>query len=174
MGLTGEGNQSPTGMPVPPFDPELAVALAALDARAREPITPANLAARQERDATSRPRPAAEDLRAEGRFEVSEFQVPGPPDGPAVTLVSARPAGLAGRPLPLLYYVHGGGMVMGNAWSVLPRILREWALPLELAVISVECRASPRSRRSPTLRVDSLLGLAMHGTRRRSLIRPDP
>ncbi|MFE4722986.1 alpha/beta hydrolase, partial [Streptomyces sp. NPDC056728] len=67
---------------------------------------------------------------------------PGPPDGPEVTLVSARPSGLVG-PLPLLYYMHGGAMVMGNAWSVLPRILREWAQPLDMAVISVEYRLAP-------------------------------
>lgn len=35
---------------------------------------------------------------------------------------------------------------MGNAWSVLPRILREWALPLELAVVSVEYRLAPGTR----------------------------
>ncbi|MFC9292959.1 alpha/beta hydrolase [Streptomyces sp. NPDC057011] len=129
----------------PPFDPEVGAALSALGAEATEPITPDNLEARQERDATARPRPTAEDLRADGRFEVEEFRVPGPPDGPEVTLVSARPAGLAG-PLPLLYYMHGGAMIMGNAWSVLPRILREWVLPLELAVISVEYRLAPRTR----------------------------
>ncbi|MFK0223226.1 alpha/beta hydrolase [Streptomyces vinaceus] len=146
MGLTGQGSQPPTGMPVPPVDPELAVALDALDEEARAPLTPDNLAARQRRDAASRPRPTAEDLRAGGRFEVAELRVPGPPGAPEVTLVSARPSGLAGRPLPLLYYMHGGGMVMGNAWSVLPRILREWALPLELAVLSVEYRLAPRAR----------------------------
>ncbi|MEV7520483.1 alpha/beta hydrolase [Streptomyces sp. NPDC091371] len=129
----------------PPFDPELGLVLAALSKEAREPITPDTLRARQERDAASRPRPTAEDLRAGGRFEVTELSVPGPPGGPEVTLVSARPAGLAG-PLPLLYYMHGGAMVMGNAWSVLPRILREWALPLELAVISVEYRLAPHVR----------------------------
>lgn len=129
----------------PPFDPELAVALAALGPAVREPVTPGNLAARQELDATTRPRPTADDLRADGRFEVSELRVPGPPGGPEVTLVSARPAGLTG-PLPLLYYLHGGAMVMGNAWSVLPRILREWARPLEMAVVSVEYRLAPRTR----------------------------
>ncbi|RLU83647.1 esterase [Streptomyces griseocarneus] len=128
-----------------PLDPELAAALAALGDRAREPFTPENLAARQERDAADRPRPTVEDLRADGRFEVDELSVPGAPGGPDVTLVSARPAGVAG-PLPLLYYLHGGGMIMGNAWSVLPRLLREWALPLGLAVISVEYRLAPRTR----------------------------
>ncbi|WP_406379478.1 hypothetical protein [Streptomyces sp. NBC_01618] len=43
--------------------------LAALGKESREPITPGNLAARQERDAVSRPRPTAEDLRTGGRFE---------------------------------------------------------------------------------------------------------
>ncbi|MFI8500765.1 alpha/beta hydrolase [Streptomyces sp. NPDC085524] len=134
----------PVPSPAPPFDPELAVVLAALGEGAREPITPDNLGARQERDASARPRPTAEDLRADGRFEVTEFRVPGPPHGPDVTLVGVRPAGLAG-PLPLLYYMHGGAMIMGNAWSVLPRILREWALPLGLAVLSVEYRLAPRT-----------------------------
>ncbi|MFI6469659.1 alpha/beta hydrolase [Streptomyces sp. NPDC050516] len=108
-----------------------------------EPFTPENLAARQERDAMARPRPAAEDLRAGGHFEVEELRVPA--DGRDVTLVSARPAGVSG-PLPLLYYLHGGGMIMGNAWSVLPRLLRELALPLKLAVISVEYPLAPRTR----------------------------
>ncbi|WP_373041056.1 alpha/beta hydrolase [Streptomyces sp. NRRL S-448] len=59
--------------------------------------------------------------------------------------MSARPAGTTG-PLPLLYDVHGGGMVMGNAPSVLPQLLREWALPLGLAVISVEYGLAPRAQ----------------------------
>ncbi|GAA2628210.1 MULTISPECIES: alpha/beta hydrolase [Streptomyces] len=125
----------------PPFDPELGRVLAALGGAVHDPLTPANLAARQEQDAATRPRPTAHDLRADGLFEVAELRVP----GRDVTLVSARPAGAAG-PLPLLYYMHGGGMVMGNAPSVLPQLLREWALPLGLAVISVEYGLAPRAQ----------------------------
>ncbi|MDH6115159.1 acetyl esterase/lipase [Kitasatospora sp. MAP12-15] len=134
-----------TAYVAPPFDPELSAALAALGDQAREPVTPDNLAARQERDATTRPRPTVRDLRADGRFEVDELRVPGASGAPDVTLVSARPAGIAG-PLPLLYYLHGGGMIMGNAWSVLPQLLHEWAHTLELAVISVEYRLAPQAR----------------------------
>lgn len=130
---------------MPPFDPELGVALAALGDEAREPFTPENLAARQERDAAARPRPTVRDLRADGWFEVDELRVPGASGGQDVTLVSARPAGIAG-PLPLLYYMHGGGMITGNAWSVLPKLLRDWALALELAVISVEYRLAPQAQ----------------------------
>ncbi|WP_406504507.1 alpha/beta hydrolase [Streptomyces sp. NBC_00212] len=128
---------------MPPFDPELGSALGRLGAGVTEPFTPENLAARQERDAMARPRPSAEDLRAGGHFEVEELRVLA--GGRDVTLVSARPAGVSG-PLPLLYYLHGGGMIMGNAWSVLPRLLGELALPLKLAVISVEYPLAPRTR----------------------------
>lgn len=129
---------------VPPFDPELSVVLEALGDAARESVTPENLAARQESAAVSRPSPTVEELRADGRFEVEELRVPGAPGAPEVTLVSARPAGIT-RPLPLLYYMHGGGMIMGNAGSVLPQVLRDWALPLELAVLSVEYRTAPQT-----------------------------
>ncbi|MEU7032954.1 alpha/beta hydrolase fold domain-containing protein [Streptomyces sp. NPDC046237] len=130
----------------PPFDPELSAVLAALGDAWREPLTPENLATHQEQDAATRPRPTVLELRADGRFEVEELRVPGAPGGgPDVTLVSARPAGIT-RPLPLLYYMHGGGMVMGNAWSVLPGLLDDWALTLELAVVSVEYRLAPQAR----------------------------
>lgn len=145
MDLSPPPGPLPKAGAAPAFDPELHAALAALGGAAREPLTAQNLAARQEQDAAARPRPTARDLRADGRFEVDELRVPGAQGGPDVTLVSARPAGLAG-PLPLLYYMHGGGMIMGNAWSVLPELLRSWALPLELAVVSVEYRLAPRTR----------------------------
>ncbi|MFF3859620.1 alpha/beta hydrolase [Streptomyces sp. NPDC002209] len=148
MGVAGvpwEHGPVPAPRHAPPFDPELGAALAARGEGAKEPVTLEGLAARQERDAAARPRPTVRELRADGRFEVEELRAPGPRDGREVTLVSAWPAGITG-PLPLLYYMHGGGMIMGNAWSVLPRLLREWALPLRLAVISVEYRLAPQAQ----------------------------
>ncbi|MFC8277519.1 alpha/beta hydrolase [Streptomyces sp. NPDC057271] len=140
MDLTPERPQAGA----PPFDPELSVVLAALGEGATVPLTPEDLAAVQERDVATRPRPTVRELRAGGRFEVEELRVPGAPGGPDVTLVSARPAGIT-RPLPLLYYMHGGGMIMGNAPSVLPGVLDAWAVTLELAVISVEYRLAPHA-----------------------------
>ncbi|MFD9793947.1 alpha/beta hydrolase [Streptomyces sp. NPDC059070] len=143
-----DGGDGPTDADVagaPALDPELAAALAAAGPAATEPYTPGNLAARQARDAAVRPRPSLRDLRADGRFQVEEVRVPGAAGDPDVTVVSARPAGAAG-PLPLLYYLHGGGMISGNAHSVLPRLLREWSEPLGLAVVSVEYRLAPGTR----------------------------
>ncbi len=50
-------------------------------------------------------------------------------------------------------------MIMGNAWSVLPCILRDWALPLGLAVVSVEYRLAPQAR-YPSQIEDCHAGLA--------------
>ncbi|MFI9273514.1 alpha/beta hydrolase [Kitasatospora sp. NPDC052896] len=148
MGASGTPSQhgpASTARHAPPLDPELRTALTAVGGDAREPVTLEGLAARQQRDAAARPRPTVRELQAGGRFAVEELRVPGTQGSREVRLVSARPAGIAG-PLPVLYYMHGGGMIMGNAWSVLPRLLREWALPLRLAVISVEYRLAPRAQ----------------------------
>ncbi|MFD8755766.1 alpha/beta hydrolase [Kitasatospora sp. NPDC059577] len=145
------------GWRVPPLDPQVGAAVAAAGAGAREVLTAEGLAAWQRRDAAARPRPTLDRLRDGGRFEVAQWRVPRA-DGSEVTLVSGRPAGVRGA-LPLLYYVHGGGMVTGNAWSVLPRLLRSWALPLGLAVVSVEYRLAPGTR-FPGALEDCYAGLA--------------
>ncbi|WP_234322918.1 alpha/beta hydrolase [Streptomyces sp. NRRL S-350] len=155
----GDGS---TARRVPPLDPQVgaavAAAVAAAGERARQVLTPEGLTAWQERDAAARPRPTLDRLRDGGRFEVAEVRVPRADGCGDVTLVSARPAGVR-EELPLLYYVHGGGMVTGNAWSVLPRLLRAWALPLGLAVVSVEYRLAPRTR-FPGAVEDCYAGLA--------------
>ena len=133
-----------TTQPVPPYDAELGAALRALGDLSAHRLTRENLPAQRQRDAAHRPRPTAVELRADGRFTVEELRVPGAVGSPDVTLVYARPADATG-PLPVLYYLHGGGMIMGNAWSVLPRILRDWSAPLGLAVMSVEYRLAPET-----------------------------
>ncbi|MFG2329669.1 alpha/beta hydrolase [Streptomyces sp. NPDC048604] len=148
---------------VPQVDPELA---AGLGEGGRVRITPENLAEVQRRDVQVRPRPSVEELRADGRFEVEELRAGD------VTLVAGRPAGTAG-PLPVLYYMHGGGMVMGNARSVMPRLLDEWAQPLGLAVVSVEYRLAPQAQ-YPESQEDCYAGLLATADRADALgIDPD-
>ncbi|MER8185215.1 alpha/beta hydrolase [Kitasatospora sp. NPDC094015] len=142
---THPATATPAPAVAPPLDHELAAVLDEFGDALRDPLTPENLAARQQQDAAVRPRPTLRELGADGRFEVAEHRVPGPPDAPEVTLISARPTGIAG-PLPVLYYLHGGGMVIGNAASVLPQLLRERDLTPELAVVSVEYRLAPQTR----------------------------
>ncbi|MFI9784313.1 alpha/beta hydrolase [Kitasatospora sp. NPDC051984] len=112
-------------------DREVAAAVAARGG-VPAPLTPDRLREWQRADATARPRPGLRELTDGGRFSV------GVGDG----VVWARPAEARGR-LPVLHYLHGGGLIGGNAYAVLPRVLRELAEPLGLAVVSVEYPLAP-------------------------------
>ncbi|MET1071518.1 MAG: alpha/beta hydrolase fold domain-containing protein, partial [Umezawaea sp.] len=93
--------------PPPPFDPELAAALEAM------PELPPSLTidivglmreANAERDATD------DDLARGGAFEVAHHTADGPHGD--VPLLVVRPAGATTT--AAVYYIHGGGMVMGD------------------------------------------------------------
>src|SRR5689334_19715158 len=47
-------------------------------------------------------------------IEVTEYTIPGPEGAPEVRVQVHIPTKLA-RPLPVLFWVHGGGYVMGSA-----------------------------------------------------------
>ncbi|GIM90658.1 alpha/beta hydrolase [Paractinoplanes toevensis] len=66
-------------------------------------------------------------------------------DGPA-RLTILRPAGpAAATPPPLVFWIHGGGMVMGNRYSQLD-IPVEWLERFGATVVSVEYRLAPEAR----------------------------
>lgn len=135
---------APPGPP-PPFDPELADGLAAF--RAQGPARPASLtpdlipAARRLRAETD-PVPTDAELSCDGAFEVSHRRVPGPAGGPAVPLVICRPAGSTG-PVPALYFIHGGGMVLGDHRTGLPTGALRWAREIGAGLVSVGYRLAP-------------------------------
>ena len=111
---------TPTGPP-PPFDPELAAALAAIgDLLPRELTLDLIPAMRQPNPAM--PRPSDDDLRRGGTFDVTERLVPGPQGAPDVSLLICRPAGVT-TPLAAIYHVHGGGMIIGDNRTGLPLVL---------------------------------------------------
>ena len=125
--------------PPPPFDPELAAGLAAM------PELPPSITmeivtmmreASTVRDATD------DDLRRGGKFDVTERAVPGLPGDPDVSLLILRPT-TATIARPAVYYVHGGGMVMGsNRGSDMNKAL-DLAEELDLVFVSVEYRLAP-------------------------------
>jgi acetyl esterase/lipase len=83
------------------------------------------------------------DLTMDGAFEVTEPTAPGPGGAPGVPLLVCRPAApAAGTGRPLLYHVHGGGMVLGNNRLGVNTAL-EWAQEVGAAVVSVEYRLAP-------------------------------
>ncbi|GHA23559.1 hypothetical protein GCM10010303_37690 [Streptomyces purpurascens] len=80
-------------------------------------------------------------LSCDGFFTVEERRVPGPHGAPGISLLICRPAaGAGGR--PVLYHVHGGGMIVGNNRSGMDGFV-SWARELDLVVVSVEYRLAP-------------------------------
>jgi acetyl esterase/lipase len=128
----------PTGPP-PPFDPELAAALAVVAENLPAALTLDMIPAM--RQGAILARPSDDDLRRGGAFEVTERLVPRPPGAPDVSLLICRPTG-ASAPTPAVYHIHGGGMIMGDNRLGVTEML-DWAQELGLAVVSVEYRLAP-------------------------------
>ncbi|WP_155054224.1 alpha/beta hydrolase [Streptomyces blattellae] len=125
----------------PPFDPELAAALEAI----KDMISPSLTSEEIEAVRTG---PGIQllgelDLTDGGFFEVEDRAVPGPEGAPDISLLICRPAAEpAAGPRPVIYYVHGGGMVLGTNRVGVDGPLA-WARELDAVVVSVEYRLAP-------------------------------
>ena len=98
--------------PPPPFDPELLPAISAM-AEAGGPAFTLEMIPAIRRAPSRFPVPTVEDMRRGGAFEVTERLVPGPAGAPDVSLLICRPTGVT-APVPCLYFIHGGGMMLGD------------------------------------------------------------
>jgi acetyl esterase/lipase len=133
--LNAVGQHSP-----PPIDPELAPylpevqALLAPDALRPDTIDEVRASLQEW------PTPSLAQLEREGRFEITEVIVESETN--AVSLLVCRPRLEAGGDLPAVYFVHGGGMVMGDNRLGLDQAL-DWAEHLGLLVVAVEYRLAP-------------------------------
>lgn len=125
----------------PPFDPELAAALELI----KDVISP-GLTLDQIDEIRQGPGIAllAElDLTLDGFFEVEDRKVPGPEGAPEISLLICRPtAPPASGPRPVVYHVHGGGMVIGTN-RVGVDVPLAWAKEVDAVVVSVEYRLAP-------------------------------
>lgn len=125
----------------PPFDPELAAALELIKDSMSPGLTPDDIV-------TLRQSPgldllSAADLTSDGYFEVEDRTVPGPEGAPDISLLICRPvAPRTAGPLPVVYHVHGGGMIIGTNRVGVDGPLR-WARELDAVVVSVEYRLAP-------------------------------
>ncbi|MFD3614617.1 alpha/beta hydrolase [Streptomyces sp. NPDC058676] len=126
----------------PPFDPELAAALEMIKDVLSPGLTPDEIDA--VRQGPGIQLLAELDLTMDGHFEVEDRTVPGPEGEPDISLLICRPAApeLAGVPLPVVYHVHGGGMILGNNRVGVDGPLA-WAKELGAVVVSVEYRLAP-------------------------------
>ncbi|MFF5253267.1 alpha/beta hydrolase [Streptomyces leeuwenhoekii] len=138
--MTGpKTDETPSVLPPVPFDPELEAHLAAMGeqpALTRESI-PAVRAAVRAGALTD------EALDHGGELVWEERTVTGPPGNPDLALLICRPAAAgAHERLPVLYHVHGGGMVAGGRRHLLSDVLT-WTRRLRTVTVSVEYRLAP-------------------------------
>ncbi|GAA2570010.1 alpha/beta hydrolase [Streptomyces roseoviolaceus] len=125
----------------PPFDPELAGALELIKDMISPGLTLDEIA--EVRQGPGIQLLADLDLTMGGTFEVEDRQVPGPQGEPDISLLICRPAApAAAGARPVLYHVHGGGMVIGNN-RVGVDVPLAWAQALDAVVVSVEYRLAP-------------------------------
>jgi acetyl esterase/lipase len=77
------------------------------------------------------------------RVERRDYRVPGPAGAPDVTLRVHRPKDVAG-PLPCVYWIHGGGYVLGT-YEMDDLRFDRWCAQLNCVGVSVEYRLAPET-----------------------------
>ncbi|GAB1822745.1 alpha/beta hydrolase [Herbidospora sp. RD11066] len=117
-------------MKVVPFDPELAAALSVISQNLPPSLTPDMIPLLRQGLAPS------EDLTLGGIVTLSDIDL-----GDGVSVVVCRPVA-APTPAPVVYWIHGGGMILGDHRTGLGDPL-SWAVELGLVVVSVDYRLAP-------------------------------
>lgn len=127
----------------PPFDPELAAALELIKEFISPGMTPDDI--EQIRQGPGIQMLAELDLTLDGFFKAEDRTVPGPEGAPEISLLICRPtAPSTTGPRPVIYHVHGGGMILGNN-RVGVDVALAWAKELDAVVVSVEYRLAPEN-----------------------------
>lgn len=136
----------------PPFDPELEAALLAHRELVVTSLSPDEIETLRRRASP----PDAAALTGDGEFVMSVHRAPGLAGAPDVTIVLLRPTSIPG-PVPLIYHLHGGGLVTGTAYDDVPPVL-QLAAQTGCAVASAEYRLAPEAP-YPAAVEDSYAGL---------------
>jgi acetyl esterase/lipase len=123
----------------PPLDPELAAVLAALPPEAQKPLYAEDIPVH--RGATALMQPDDQALSRGGAVSLEERQIPGPEGAPELSVLIMRPARDSG-PWPGVYFIHGGGMVLGTRRNGAEE-LAAWVEGAGVVGISVEYRLAP-------------------------------
>ena len=123
----------------PAIAPELAAVLDGMRELLSPSVTPEMIPGL--RAARAQLRLADDDVRRGGAIEFTERSVPGPAGAADISLLICRPAGLTAA-APGVFYIHGGGMMLGDNRSALG-VMLDWIEQLGVVVVSVEYRLAP-------------------------------
>ncbi len=121
----------------PPFDPELAAALAAVAEELPSTITPDMIGPLREVDVTQ---PIDEVLAQRPEISHREQVIPGYQDADLTVSVFARKTHNAAG--PGFFHTHGGGMIIGDRFTGIEAML-DWVDRFDGVCVSVEYRLAP-------------------------------
>lgn len=119
----------------PPFDPDVAHALST-----RTDIVTSLLPEQIDGLRAAIARPSEAEMTGDGAFTLTQHLVP-VPDGHEVLAIVLRPRDADGA-LPVLYHVHGGGLVVGTPYEDLPALVAV-ARQVGCAIVAVDYRLAP-------------------------------
>lgn len=133
--------QTPTAVP---FDPEVAPVVAAMAANPQPPLNAQTLPGARQGAAELFPSPA--ELAAGRGVRVEERVIPGPAGAPELEVTILTPEGHAvgDAPVPGLYNIHGGGMIVGHRYWETSRLL-DLVAELGVVGVNVEYRLAPEN-----------------------------
>jgi acetyl esterase/lipase len=119
----------------PPFDPEVAAALVAVNEILPSSITP-DLIGRLREVTEAGSTLSLDEIR--GHVYAEEHMVPGPAGDPDLAVLITRPKGSDPTiPMPGMYFIHGGGMSAGNNRTGIDWAL-DWMAETPMVVVSVD------------------------------------
>jgi len=128
-------------IPRPPFDLECEAALSQLTVRLPSPITVDMIPAIREGSAALFP--SVESSIGDRPVETEHRTIPGPGGAPALEISILYPRGVSSA-APVVYYIHGGGMFLGNRFLGAEQ-LAGWVDALGVVVVTVEYRLAPEN-----------------------------
>lgn len=124
--------------PAPPFDAELAAALALLRDVLPTTVTPEMIVPFRE---LVRSPLSIDELIGDRPIQHRELSIKGPDGAPDIAVsIFSRTDHVAGG--PGIYHTHGGGMIAGDRFAGAEEFL-SWVLELDAVVVSVEYRLAP-------------------------------
>jgi len=126
--------------PHPPFDDELGAALPGILEKLNIPLTSDLIG--KAREATALGSLTDAQIRRGGAFDFEERDIPGPAGAPNISVIICRPTATPG-PHPVIYNIHGGGMVAGNNRTAELASELNRAEILQMSVVSPNYRLAP-------------------------------
>lgn len=127
---------------LPNFDPELESRLSKIVQMMNIPLTPNLIIKAREYSLASRV--SDEDIMRNGNFTFEEIKIPSLNKTPDIPIIVCKPTATKG-PYPVIYSIHGGGMVAGHYRT--PELVSELnrAEVLQMAIVSPNYRLAPEN-----------------------------